>query len=82
DDLPAEARQLGQTSFRSMSVDGRDVQFTDGFGDLHTRSYEEILAGRGFGVADARPSIELVHRIRSAPPDYPPRGTHLLFAPR
>jgi len=45
-------------------VDGEQLEFSDGFTDLHTRVYEEVLAGRGFGIADSRPSIELSHRIR------------------
>jgi UDP-N-acetyl-2-amino-2-deoxyglucuronate dehydrogenase len=64
--LPFAAAPGAQTTHRSIEVDGRDVEFSDGFEDLHTRAYEEILAGRGFGIADARPSIELVHRIREA----------------
>jgi UDP-N-acetyl-2-amino-2-deoxyglucuronate dehydrogenase len=43
------------------------VVFNDGFTDLHTRVYQEILEGRGLGIADARPSIELAYRIRNAP---------------
>jgi UDP-N-acetyl-2-amino-2-deoxyglucuronate dehydrogenase len=43
------------------------VEFSEGFTDLHTRVYAETLAGRGFGIEDARPSIELTHRIRTAP---------------
>ena len=49
-----------RTTFRSITVDGAEVEFSDGFADLHTRVYEEVLAGRGFGIDDARPSIELV----------------------
>lgn len=64
EDLPAAAG--GRRTHRSLSVDGRDVEFSDGFTDLHTKVYEEILAGRGFGIEDARPSIELTHRIRTA----------------
>jgi len=56
----------GRTTYRSIAVDGQEIEFSDGFEELHTRAYEEILAGRGFGIADARPSIELVHRIREA----------------
>jgi UDP-N-acetyl-2-amino-2-deoxyglucuronate dehydrogenase len=66
-DLPHEARDAGKTTFRSITIDGSEIEFTEGFTDLHTRVYEEVLAGRGFGIADARPSIELVHRIRTAP---------------
>lgn len=52
-------------TYRSMSVDGSEVEFTEGFGDLHTRVYAETLAGRGFSIADARPAIELVHHLRT-----------------
>jgi UDP-N-acetyl-2-amino-2-deoxyglucuronate dehydrogenase len=65
-DLPESVR--GQkTSFRSILVDGEELEFTEGFTDLHTRSYEEILAGRGFGLEEARPSIEVVADFRNAP---------------
>lgn len=67
-DLPAAALAGGRTTFRSITVDGHDVEFSEGFTDLHTRVYEEALAGRGFGIADSRPSIELSHRIREAQP--------------
>jgi UDP-N-acetyl-2-amino-2-deoxyglucuronate dehydrogenase len=67
DDLPFRVTPGSRTAHRAMSVDGENIEFTDGMGDLHTRSYEEIFAGRGFGTAEARPAIELVHRIRSAP---------------
>jgi UDP-N-acetyl-2-amino-2-deoxyglucuronate dehydrogenase len=49
-----------------MTVDGEQLEFTDGFTDLHTRVYEDVLAGRGYGIEEARPSIELTHRIRHA----------------
>jgi len=61
DDLPAGVKG----THRSMTVDGREIEFTEGFADLHSRVYAETIAGRGFGIADARPSIELVHRIRT-----------------
>jgi UDP-N-acetyl-2-amino-2-deoxyglucuronate dehydrogenase len=67
DHLPPEARQAGQRTYRSIKVGGQEVEFSEGFTDLHTRSYEEILAGRGFGLSDARPSIEIAHAIRTAP---------------
>jgi len=70
DDLPQECAKLGRTTFRTMSVDGQDVEFCDGFTGLHTRVYEEVLAGRGFGIDDARPSIQLVHDIRRATPTW------------
>lgn len=50
--------------WRSITIDGEELEFSDVFRDLHTESYAEILAGRGFGVEDVRPSIELLHRVR------------------
>jgi UDP-N-acetyl-2-amino-2-deoxyglucuronate dehydrogenase len=66
-DLPFAPVPGTKTTYRSIMVDGEQLEFSDGFTDLHTRVYEEVLAGRGFGIADARPSIELSHRIRQAP---------------
>ena len=66
-DLPVHADGTRPVSHRAIDVDGTALEFSDGFGDLHTRCYEEILAGRGPRIADARPSIELVHTIRHAP---------------
>ncbi len=63
-DLPFAATPGKKTTFRSITVDENEVEFSEGFTDLHTRSYEEILAGRGFGIDDARASIELAHRVR------------------
>lgn len=64
-DLPAKTPQ-GQTTFRSISVDGEEIEFSGGFTDLHTASYREILNGRGFTLDDVRPSIETVAHIRDA----------------
>jgi UDP-N-acetyl-2-amino-2-deoxyglucuronate dehydrogenase len=66
-DLPFTAQPGGRSTFRSIAVDGKEIEFSEGFTDLHTRSYEEILAGRGFGIDDARASIELARRIREQP---------------
>ena len=66
-DLPPQAKVAGKTTYRSITVDGKEVEFSEGFTDLHTRVYEETLAGRGFGIAEARPSIELTYAIRTAP---------------
>lgn len=65
-DLPYPAQVGGKTTYRSITVDGREIEFSEGFADLHTRVYEETLAGRGFRIQDARPSIELTHAIRTA----------------
>jgi len=66
DDLPATAKANGKTTFRSITVAGKEIDFSEGFTDLHTKVYEETLAGRGFGIKDARPSIELTYAIRTA----------------
>jgi UDP-N-acetyl-2-amino-2-deoxyglucuronate dehydrogenase len=63
-DVPVE----GQRTYRSITVDGREVEFSEGFTDLHTRSYEEILAGRGFALRENRAAIETVAGIREATP--------------
>lgn len=65
-DLPQEAIELNQSTYRLITVDGEEVEFTKGFTDLHTIVYQEILNGKGFGIADARPSIELVYKIRNS----------------
>jgi UDP-N-acetyl-2-amino-2-deoxyglucuronate dehydrogenase len=54
-----------KTTYRSVTLDGEEIEFSEGFGDLHTRSYEEILAGRGFGLDQVRPSVEIVSNFRS-----------------
>jgi UDP-N-acetyl-2-amino-2-deoxyglucuronate dehydrogenase len=68
DDVPQAAREKGQRTYRSITVDGGEIEFSDGFTDLHTRSYEEILAGRGFGLNENRVAIETVSTIRSLDP--------------
>jgi UDP-N-acetyl-2-amino-2-deoxyglucuronate dehydrogenase len=65
-DLPFAPEPGGKTTFRSITVDGEEVEFSEGFADLHTRVYEEVLAGRGFGIAEARPSVELTAQIRQS----------------
>jgi UDP-N-acetyl-2-amino-2-deoxyglucuronate dehydrogenase len=81
-DLPFEAQPGTKTTFRSITVDGKEVEFTEGFTDLHTRVYQETLAGRGFGIADARPSIELSHQIRHAVPAARPSALHPFLSGR
>jgi UDP-N-acetyl-2-amino-2-deoxyglucuronate dehydrogenase len=65
-------------TYRSITIDGREIEFSDGFTDLHTLSYREIIAGRGFTLDDVRPSIETVAAIRSAPIE-PQRGNQHPF---
>ena len=64
-DLPFPVEAGRRSTFRSIAVDGQEIEFSDGFTNLHTRVYEEVLGGRGFGVADARPSVELCAHIRN-----------------
>lgn len=66
-DIPAAERAAGKRTFRAITAAGQNVEFSDGFTDLHTRSYEEILAGRGFGLEENRTAIETVAHIRTSP---------------
>ena len=68
DDLPPEAVKEGQRTYRSISVDGDEIEFSGGFTDLHTLIYKDVLEGRGFGLDEARPSIELAHQLRVTKP--------------
>lgn len=65
-DLPIEAIKLDKRTYRSITVDGEEIEFSDGFADLHKKSYEEILAGRGFSIDTALPSIQLLNQIRKS----------------
>lgn len=64
--LPDDIKAKGQTTYRSIQIAGDELEFTGGFTDLHTESYKNILAGNGFGLDQAKPSIEMVHFIRNA----------------
>lgn len=66
--VPESAKAQGQRTYRSITVDGEEIEFSGGFTDLHNRSYEEILAGRGFGLEENRVAIETVAHIRNATP--------------
>ncbi|MCB9111301.1 MAG: Gfo/Idh/MocA family oxidoreductase [Anaerolineales bacterium] len=65
-DLPEQAKANNKTTYRSITVDGKEIEFSEGFTDLHTKVYEETLAGRGFGIKVARPSVQLTHDIRES----------------
>lgn len=67
-DLPDNIKEAGQRTFRSIKVDGKEIEFSEGFTDLHTLSYKEILAGNGFGLHDARNSVETAYTIRNMTP--------------
>lgn len=67
DDLPFDPQPGARTTFRSLTIDGEEIDFTEGFADLHTEVYRQILSGEDFGLEVARPSIEITHRIRQTP---------------
>lgn len=68
DDLPQGLKAGNKTTYRSVTVNGKEVEFSDGFKDLHTVSYEQILQGNGFGLNNVKPSIEIAHDIRNMKP--------------
>jgi UDP-N-acetyl-2-amino-2-deoxyglucuronate dehydrogenase len=65
DFIPDEIKNTGQRTYRSITVDSKEIEFSDGFTDLHTKSYQHILNGGGFGLEEARKSIEIVSEIRN-----------------
>lgn len=77
--LPSSVKEKGQRTFRSLKMENKEIEFSDGFADLHTKSYEAILSGNGFSLTEALPSIELVHNIRSQIP-IGVKGDHHPFA--
>lgn len=64
DTLPEDVKNQGKTTFRSITLNNEPIEFSDGFTELHTKSYSEIIAGRGFSLIDARPAVVLAHEIR------------------
>jgi len=82
-DLPSEAVADDGYAYRSITVDGEEIDLSTGFTDLHTKVYENILAGNGYGVLDARPAIDAIYQIRNSKP-VPPNGSahpYLKFGP-
>jgi UDP-N-acetyl-2-amino-2-deoxyglucuronate dehydrogenase len=68
DDIPKKQKELNQRTFRNITIDGKELEFSDGFTDLHTISYQEILKGNGFTINESRKSIEMVYSIRNSTP--------------
>lgn len=84
DTIPDEIKAKGMTTFRSITVEGEEVEFSGGFTDLHTLTYQDILNGGGFGLEEAKTAINIVHDIRHAEPiglkgDYHPFATKKLI---
>lgn len=78
-DLPFVPEPGGRATFRSITVDGTEIEFSEGFTDLHTVVYRDVLEGRGYGLEDARPSIELAYKLRTAAVETPGPDAHPKF---
>jgi UDP-N-acetyl-2-amino-2-deoxyglucuronate dehydrogenase len=72
--LKQTVKEEGKTTFRSITVNEEEIEFSGGFTDLHTLVYQDILSGGGFGIEDARSSIDLVYDIRNAELTHPDNG--------
>lgn len=68
DDLPTETKEVNPKAYRSITIDSEEIEFSSGFEDLHTTSYQNILEGKGFDIQDARPSVDIVSTIRHTKP--------------
>jgi UDP-N-acetyl-2-amino-2-deoxyglucuronate dehydrogenase len=68
DTLPDHVKARGGKTYRSLTMEGNEIEFSDGFTELHTHSYQHILDGHGFGLEEARNSIQIVHDIRHSSP--------------
>jgi UDP-N-acetyl-2-amino-2-deoxyglucuronate dehydrogenase len=64
DSIPEDIKKAGKRTFRSITVDGEELEFSEGFTDLHTASYQHIVSGQGFGIEEAKKAIQVVHDIR------------------
>jgi UDP-N-acetyl-2-amino-2-deoxyglucuronate dehydrogenase len=67
-DLPDEIKLKGQRTYRMITMEGNEIEFSDGFTDLHTKSYQELLNGNGFRISEAKKAVELVYNIRNLAP--------------
>ena len=66
DDLPVKQEEGKNKAYRSITLDGKEIEFSEGFTDLHTQSYKKILEGTGYGIEETKPSIETVFTIRNS----------------
>ena len=76
--IPKELQKQDQRTYRSIRIDDQEIEFSGGFSDLHTKIYERTLTGRGFGIEDARPSLEIVHKISTTEPTGKKQNSHRL----
>lgn len=77
--LPKEALDKGATTYRSITIDGKEIDFSSGFTELHTKVYEGVLSGKGFGLEDARTAIRIVDQLRSLTPSGVSEKSHYLI---
>ena len=68
DTIPKEVKAAGKRTYRSIKVEGEELEFSEGFTDLHTTSYQAILGGKGFRIGETKAAIEIVHHIRHTNP--------------
>jgi UDP-N-acetyl-2-amino-2-deoxyglucuronate dehydrogenase len=68
DTIPEQIRAKGLRTYRSMTLEGEEIEFSGGFTELHNKSYQAVLDGKGFGLEEARQSLEIVHQIRNSEP--------------
>jgi UDP-N-acetyl-2-amino-2-deoxyglucuronate dehydrogenase len=68
DSLPAKVKEEGKTTYRSMTLEGEEIEFSAGFTDLHTKSYSDVIQGNGFRISEALKAIQIVHNIRNSIP--------------
>jgi UDP-N-acetyl-2-amino-2-deoxyglucuronate dehydrogenase len=66
--IPNDLKEKGQRTYRSINVEGDELEFSEGFTDLHTQAYQQIIEGKGYGLEEARTAIEIVHKIREQKP--------------
>ncbi|MBK8557530.1 MAG: Gfo/Idh/MocA family oxidoreductase [Lewinellaceae bacterium] len=74
--LPPDVREKGGRTYRTLEMDGEALEFSEGFTDLHTLAYRDVLEGKGWGLEDARAGIQIVHDIRKALVTNPPPDAH------
>ena len=67
-DIPSSLKEKEIKTYRSLKVENEEIEFSDGFTDLHTESYRQLLAGNGFGIKETRSSVEIAHTIRNSTP--------------
>lgn len=79
EDLPEDTKKQNLRTYRSITIDREELEFSKGFEDLHIESYNDIISGKGFGLKDTKASIELVYQIRSCPITTKNENTHLFL---